>query len=163
MLARGRIIPIMVIMPITVMIMEAIDFRESPILTEIKDSTGMASDRVILAITNIKMLIRGIIMEIMAGLDKISAVTKMEIIVSSQDSNPNAVIAQVGHMIDLNAQQKMIYAGSARFTVTGLRPVIGKLSTMVLTPTAVTKILTPTISPIIPIIIGILTTETERV
>ena len=161
MLARGRIIPIMVIMPITVMIMEAINFRGSPILTEIKDLTGMASDRVILAITNIKMLIRGIIMEIMAGLDEISAVTIMEITGSSQDSNPNAVIAQVGHMIGLNAQQRTIFVGTADWPVTGPQPVVRKI--MVLTPTAVTKILTPIISPIIPIIIGILTTETERV
>ena len=87
----------------------------------------------------------------------------MEITVSSQDSNPNAVIAQVGHMIDLNAQQKMIYAGSARFPVTGLRPVIGKLSTMVLTPIGAPKILTPTIFPIISITTGIFIRLTERV
>ena len=161
MLTRGRIIPIMVTMPITVMIMEAIDFRESPILTEIKDSTGMASDRVILAIITIKMLIRGIIMEIMAVLGKISAVTKIEIIINSQDLNPNAVTARVGLMRGLNAQRRMTFVGTADWPVTGLQLVVGKI--MVLTPTAVTKILTPTISPIIPIIIGILTTETERV
>jgi hypothetical protein len=161
MLTRGRIIPITVTMPIMVMIMEVMDFRGSPISTGIKDSTGMASDRVILAIINIKMLIRGIIMEIMVGLDKISAVTKIEIIINSQDSNPNAVIARVGHMTGLNAQQRTIFVGTVDWSVTGPRPVVRKI--MVLTPTAVTKILTPTISPIIPIIIGILTTETEWV
>ena len=160
MLARGRTIPIMVIMPITVMIMEAIDFRESPILTGIKDSTGMASDRVILAIITIKML-RGIIMEIMAVLGKISAVTKIEIIINSQDLNPNAVIARVGLMRGLNAQRRMTFVGIADWPVTGLQLVVGKI--MVLIPTAVTKILTPTISPIISTIIGILTTETGRV
>ena len=121
----------------------------------------MVLETAILAIITIKMLIRGIIMEIMAVLGKISAVTKIEIIINSQDLNPNAVIARVGLMRGLNAQRRMTFVGTADWPVTGLQLVVGKI--MVLTPTAVTKILTLTISPIIPIIIGILTTETERV
>ena len=100
-------------------------------------------------------------MEIMAVLDKILAVTKIEIIINSQDLNPNAVIARVGHMRGLNAQQRKIFVVVADWLVTGPQLVVGKI--MVLTPTAVTKILTLTIPPIIPIIIGTLTTETGRV
>ena len=161
MLVRGRIIPITVTMPIMVMIMEVMDFRENPISTVIKVSTGTASDKAILAIITIKMLIRGIIMEIMAVLGKISAVTKIEITSNSQDLNPNAVTARVRLMRGLNAQRRMTFVGTADWPVTGLQLVVGKI--MVLIPTAVTKILTPTISPIISIIIGILTTETGRV
>ena len=123
----------------------------------------MVLETAILAITNIKMLIRGITMEVRAILDKISAIIKMEILISNRVLNPNAIFAQVQYMRGIDAQQKMISAGSARFTVTGLRPVIGKLSTMVLTPIGAPKILIPTIFPIISITTGIFIRLTERV
>ena len=87
----------------------------------------------------------------------------MEIIVSNQGSNPNAVIAQAQHMRGIDAQQRTIYAGSAKFPAIGPAPVIGKKLTTVLTPIMAPKILTPTIFPIISITTGIFIRLTERV
>ena len=161
MLVRGHTTPIMVTMPIMVVIIAAIDFRESPILTETRDLTVMALGKEIITTISIKMPIGGITTEAMAILGKILTIIRTEIMATSQDPNLSVIIVQAQYMRGIDARRKTTYVGAADWPAIGLPLVVREIT--VLTPIAVAKILTPIISPVIPIIIGTLTKETEWV